>query len=59
MAVPQNRKSRAKRGMHRSHDKVTRPALSADPTTGQTHRRHHVAESGYYRGRRVIVVDEG
>ncbi len=58
MAVQQNRKSRSKRGKRRSHDRLTRPALSVEPTTGETHRRHHVSPDGYYRGRRVIHKTE-
>lgn len=54
MAVQQNRKTRSKRGMRRSHDSVSKPTLSEEPTTGETHRRHHVSPDGYYRGRRVI-----
>lgn len=54
MAVQQNRKTRSKRGMRRSHDALTGPTLSTDPTTGEVHRRHHVSADGYYRGRQVI-----
>lgn len=54
MAVQQNRKTRAKRDMRRAHDALTGPSLSIDKTTGETHRRHHVTENGYYRGRQVI-----
>ncbi len=54
MAVQQNRKTPSKRGMRRSHDGLSRPALSIDPTTGETHRRHHITAEGYYRGRKVI-----
>lgn len=54
MAVQQNRKSPSKRGMRRSHDKLKAPTLSIDPTTGETHLRHHVTPDGYYKGRRVI-----
>ena len=54
MAVQQNRKTRSKRDMRRSHDALTGPTLSIDPTTGETHRRHHVTADGYYRGRKVI-----
>ena len=54
MAVQQNRKTPSKRGMRRSHDAISRPALSIDPTTGETHRRHDVTAEGYYRGRKVI-----
>ena len=55
MAVQQNRKTRSKRGMRRAHDALGKPALSIDPTTGETHRRHHVTPDGYYRGRQVIA----
>jgi large subunit ribosomal protein L32 len=54
MAVQQNRKTRSKRGMRRSHDALKGAALSTDPTTGETHLRHHVTPDGYYRGRKVI-----
>lgn len=54
MAVQQNRKTRSKRGMRRSHDALAGPALSIEPTTGEVHRRHHVSADGYYRGRQVI-----
>lgn len=56
MAVQQNRKTRSKRGMRRSHDALTTKALSIDPTTGETHIRHHITADGYYRGRKVIFT---
>ncbi|MDD3649952.1 50S ribosomal protein L32 [Immundisolibacter sp.] len=59
MAVQQDHKSRSKRGMRRSHDALKPPALSIEPTTGETHRRHHVSASGYYRGRKVIDTGKG
>ena len=37
MAVQQNRKTRSKRGMRRSHDALTTAALSVESTTGETH----------------------
>ncbi len=54
MAVQKSRKSRSKRDMRRSHDALTTVALSIDPVSGETHRRHHVTTEGYYRGRKVI-----
>ena len=51
MAVQQNRKTPSRRGMRRSHDSLKNPTLSIEPTTGETHRRHHVSADGYYRGR--------
>lgn len=58
MAVQQNRKSPSKRGMRRSHDHLEATALSTDPTTGETHRRHHISPDGYYRGRKVLDTAE-
>ncbi len=57
MAVQQNRKTRAKRDMRRAHDSLSGPTLSEDPTTGETHRRHHMTKDGFYRGRRVVQGD--
>lgn len=54
MAVQQNKKTRSRRGMRRSHDALSRATLAVDPTTGETHRRHHVTADGFYRGRKVI-----
>jgi len=54
MAVQQNRKSPSRRDMRRSHDSLSAPTLSVEPTTGETHLRHHVSPEGYYRGRKVI-----
>jgi large subunit ribosomal protein L32 len=56
MAVQQNKKSPSKRGMHRSHDFLVNPPLAVEPTTGETHLRHHISPSGYYRGRKVIAT---
>ncbi|MBI43159.1 50S ribosomal protein L32 [Marinobacter lutaoensis] len=55
MAVQQNRKTRSKRGMRRSHDALTAATLSTDATTGEVHRRHHVSPDGFYRGKQVIA----
>lgn len=54
MAVQQNKKSRSRRDMRRSHDALTMPTLSVDSTTGETHLRHHITPDGYYRGRKVL-----
>ena len=58
MAVQQNKKSRSRRDMRRSHDALTKPTLSVDSTSGETHIRHHITEDGYYRGRQVIQQAE-
>ncbi|HEX4880836.1 MAG TPA: 50S ribosomal protein L32 [Porticoccaceae bacterium] len=57
MAVQQDRKTRSKRGMRRSHDALTGPTLSVDSLSGEKHRRHHVTADGFYRGRKAIAVD--
>ncbi|MFA7388361.1 MAG: 50S ribosomal protein L32 [Thiohalobacteraceae bacterium] len=58
MAVQQNRKSPSKRGMRRAHDSLATPTLSIEPTTGETHLRHHISPDGYYRGRKVLTRNE-
>lgn len=54
MAVQKSRKSRSKRGMRRAHDAIGGATLSIDPTSGETHLRHHVTADGYYKGRKVV-----
>jgi large subunit ribosomal protein L32 len=54
MAVQQNKKSPSKRGMHRSHNALTVPGIAVEPTTGETHLRHHISPTGFYRGRKVV-----
>ena len=56
MAVQQNKKSPSRRGMHRSHDHLSGPAIAVEPTTGETHLRHRVSRDGFYRGRKVIEI---
>ena len=58
MAVQQNRKTPSKRGMRRSHDRLSAKAVSIEPTTGENHLRHHISPDGYYRGRKVLSRDE-
>ncbi len=58
MAVQQNRKTRSKRDMRRSHDSLSAPTVSEDPTSGELHLRHHVTKDGFYRGRQVIQKPE-
>lgn len=55
MAVQQNRKTRSKRDMRRSHDALTTSQLSVDAASGETHRRHHMTADGFYRGREVLT----
>ncbi|PCI63925.1 MAG: 50S ribosomal protein L32 [Gammaproteobacteria bacterium] len=56
MAVQKSKKSRARRGMRRSHDALVDHtiSLSEDETTGELHLRHNMTEDGYYRGRKIV-----
>ncbi|MBN4050502.1 50S ribosomal protein L32 [Gammaproteobacteria bacterium AH-315-M22] len=56
MAVQKSKVTPSRRGMRRSHDALPTVAVSIEPTTGETHRRHHISASGYYRGKKVIDV---
>ena len=58
MAVQKSRKTPSRRGMRRSHYKLTGSTLSIEPTTGETHLRHHVSADGFYKGRKVINKDQ-
>lgn len=56
MAVQQNKKSRSRRDMRRSHDALTMPTTSVNSTTGETHLRHHITPDGYtIDGRKIIL----
>ncbi|MEJ2601825.1 MAG: 50S ribosomal protein L32 [Gammaproteobacteria bacterium] len=54
MAVQKSRKTPSNRGMRRAHDSLKGETLSVEPTTGETHLRHHVSPDGFYRGRQVV-----
>ena len=56
MAVQKSRVTPSRRGQRRSHDALTAKQLATDPTTGETHLRHHVTKDGSYRGRKVVEV---
>ncbi len=56
MAVQKSRVTPSKRGMRRSHDALTAKQLATDPTTGETHIRHHITKDGFYRGKKVLNV---
>src|SRR6476646_6138558 len=55
MAVQKSRVSPSRKGMRRAHDALSAKQLSTDPTSGETHVRHHVTADGYYRGEQVIA----
>ena len=54
MAVQKSRVTPSRRGQRRAHDALRAKQLSIDPTSGETHIRHHVTADGYYRGKRVV-----
>ena len=56
MAVQKSRVSPSRTGMRRAHDALSAKQLSTDPTTGETHLRHHVTPDGFYRGKKVIAT---
>jgi large subunit ribosomal protein L32 len=58
MAVQKSRKSHSKKCKRRSQDKLPLPVTSVDNTSGTTHRRHHLAADGFYKGRQVVVVNK-
>lgn len=58
MPVQKSRKTPSKRGMRRSHDALPHPALSVDPTSGETHLRHRITPDGFYRGKKVLDTRE-
>ncbi|MDC9728152.1 MAG: 50S ribosomal protein L32 [Methyloprofundus sp.] len=58
MAVQKSKVTRSRRGQRRSHDSLTSKTLSQDPTTGETHLRHHVTPDGYFKGRQIVASDE-
>lgn len=55
MAVQQNKKSRSKSGMRRSHSKIKSPTLVRNEETGQFSLRHHLSADGTYRGKQYIM----
>ncbi|SHE23597.1 50S ribosomal protein L32 [methanotrophic endosymbiont of Bathymodiolus puteoserpentis (Logatchev)] len=58
MAVQKSKVTRSRRGQRRSHDSLTAQTLSQDPTTGETHLRHHVTPDGFFKGRQIVAQDE-
>ena len=54
MAVQKSRVTPSRRGQRRSHDALSSKQLATDPTSGETHIRHHITADGFYRGKKVI-----
>ncbi|TVQ56462.1 MAG: 50S ribosomal protein L32 [Rhodobacteraceae bacterium] len=59
MAVQQNRKTRSKRDMRRSHDALVAANPNECPNCGELKRPHHVCGAcGWYDSREVVSMVE-
>ena len=59
MAVQQNRVTRSRRNMRRSHDSLGAANPNECPSCGELKRPHHVCPScGTYNGRDVVAMAE-
>ncbi|MEM9739898.1 MAG: 50S ribosomal protein L32 [Pseudomonadota bacterium] len=59
MAVPKSKISTSRRGMRRSHDRLTAKPYVEDKETGELHRPHHIdLKTGMYRGKQVLEPKE-
>ncbi len=59
MAVPKSKITPSRRGMRRSHDRLSTPAYIEDKESGELRRPHHIdLKSGKYRGRQVLEAKD-
>lgn len=57
MAVQQNRVTRSRRNMRRSHDALVASNPNECPSCGELRRPHHVCPScGHYKEREVVSI---
>lgn len=55
MAVQKSRVTRSRRNhRRRSKDAYSPACLGVDQETGEVHIRHHVSETGFYKGKQMI-----
>lgn len=55
MAVPKSKISNSRRGMRRSHDRLTAVNYVEDKDSGELRRQHHIdLKTGMYKGRQVL-----
>ena len=55
MAVQKSRRTRATRGMRRSHDALKVANYQEDAHTGEYKLRHHIdLKTGMYRGKQIL-----
>lgn len=59
MPNPKKRHSRTRRNNRRSHDALSKPALSLCPQCGEPKPPHHICPScGTYKGKEVIKTGD-
>lgn len=59
MAVQKSRKSKSKRNKRRRANTIfVAPTLSKDKETGETHIRHFLTKSGYYKGNLILKKEK-
>ncbi|MCK4738998.1 MAG: 50S ribosomal protein L32 [Deltaproteobacteria bacterium] len=59
MANPKSKHTRSRRGNRRSHDALSKPAVSTCSQCGEPKRPHNVCHKcGTYKGREVIKTGE-
>lgn len=51
MPNPKRQMSKSRRDKRRTHYKGANPTTTVDVTSGETHLRHRITESGYYKGK--------
>lgn len=55
MAVQKSRKSKSKKHKRRKSNTIFKiPTISLDKETGETHIRHFMTKTGFYKGRNII-----
>ena len=58
MAVQKSKKSKSKKLQKRAHQSLSNPTLSTDPVTGERHLRHQMTADGFYRGKKIVEVEQ-
>jgi large subunit ribosomal protein L32 len=59
MAVPKRRTSKSRKGMRRSHHRLTLPPIVKCANCSNLHVRHTIcSECGHYRGKPILTAVE-
>lgn len=58
MAVQKSKKSRRVRDNGRAHHHMNVTTISTEPTSGESHVRHHISANGYYKGKKIVKNSE-